>query len=76
MGHRGRTGDPLHSIRASLRCGYEMLRDKQKHRLESVFADDAHAVVEVTWSVYQNVIEAYQNKDRVLGKQQLLKVIE
>ena len=71
LGHRGRSGDPLYGIRATLRCGYEMLRDKQKNRLEAVFTDDAHAVVKVTWSVYQNIIKAYRNKDRGLGKQQL-----
>jgi len=66
MGHRGRSGDPLYGIRATLRCGYEMLRDKQKTRLEAVFATDEHAVVEVTWSVYQRMIEAYRNKDQAL----------
>ena len=76
MGHRGRSGDPLYGIRATLRCGYGMLRDKQKHRLEAVFANDAHAVVEVTWSIYQNIITAYRNKDRGLGKQQLTRIID
>ncbi len=53
-----------------------MLRDKQKNRLDAVFADDAHAAVEVTWTVYQKVIQAYRNKDRALGKLQLIKVID
>ena len=52
-----------------------MVRDKQKNRLEAVFTDDAHAVVEVTWNVYQNIIKAYRSKDRGLGKQQLTLII-
>ena len=76
MGHRGRSGDPLYGIRATLRCGYEMLRVKQKNRIEAVFTNDAHAVVEITWTVYQNIITAYRNKDRGLGKQQLTRIID
>jgi hypothetical protein len=33
-----------------------------------VFADDAHAPVEVTWLVYQQIITAYAHPDPREGK--------
>lgn len=59
-GHRGRTGDPLYGIRRTLNTRAELLTDKQKVRLFKAFtANDAHATVEVTYSVYQRLIAAY-----------------
>ncbi|QLQ15465.1 MAG: ISL3 family transposase [Micropruina sp.] len=75
MGHRGRAGDPLYGARRTLHTGVELLTDKQKTRLEAVFADDQHAPVEVTWGVYQNLVDAYRNPDRAAGRQAMQKVI-
>lgn len=47
-GHRGRAGDPLYSARRTLHTGTSLLTDKQKTRLDALFADDAHVQVEVT----------------------------
>lgn len=47
-GHRGRAGDPLYSARRTLHTGADLLTDKQKTRLEQLFADDQHVAVEVT----------------------------
>jgi len=57
--HRGRAGDPLYRARRTLRTRTALLTTRQKARLEAVFADDAHAPVEVTWLVYQQIITAY-----------------
>ena len=73
MGHRGRAGDPLYGARRTLHTGVELLTDKQKTRLEAVFADDQHAPVEVTWGVYQNLVDAYRNPDRAAGRQAMQK---
>ena len=40
--------------------GPVLLTAKQQHRLAKVFADQRHVAFEVTWSLYQSVIEAYQ----------------
>ncbi len=75
-GHRGRSGEPLYGIRRALRTGADLLTDKQRTRLNVVFADDAHVQVEATWSIYQRIVAAYRNPDRRIGKAQLVTVID
>ena len=74
-GHRGRTGDPLYSARRTLHTGTSLLTDKQKARLDALFADDAHAAVEVTWAAYQRMITAYREPDRARGRDLMNKLI-
>ncbi len=75
-GHRGRTGDPLYGARRTLHTGAGLLTDKQKTRLDALFAVDEHAVVEVTWRIYQQMIAAYRHPDRRQGKTLLNKLID
>ena len=75
-GHRGRTGDPLYRARRTLRTRTALLTTRQTARLEAVFADDAHAPVEVTWLVYQQIITAYAHPDPQQGKTLLARVID
>src|SRR3954454_5825335 len=44
-GHRGRKTDPLYRSRRTLQTGADLLTDKQKARLQTLFAVDAHAEV-------------------------------
>ena len=57
-GHRGRARDPLYRARRTLHTGRELLTDRQKDRLEQLFAVEDHASVEVTWAVYQRMVAA------------------
>ncbi len=75
LGHRGRAGDPLYGARRTLHTGLDLLTDKQQARLDALFSDDDHAAVEVTWGVYQNLVDAYRNPDRAAGRQAMQKVI-
>ena len=75
-GHRGRSGDPLYGIRRVLRTGADLLTDRQCGRLSSVFTANEHAAVEATWGIYQRIVQAYRNPDRVAAKQQLTAVIQ
>ena len=75
-GHRGRAGDPLYRVRRTLRTRIALLTTRQKTRLEAVFAEDAHAPVEVTWLVYQQIITAYAHPDAREGKTLLTSVID
>jgi len=75
LGHRGRAGDPLYRVRRALRTGIELLTERQRQRLDAVFADDAHAAVEVTWAAYQHIVTAYRTPDRAAAKTALTKVI-
>ena len=56
--------------------GADLLTDRQCGRLSSVFAADEHAAVEATWGIYQRIVQAYRNPDRVAAKQQLTAVIQ
>ena len=75
LGHRGRAGDPLYGARRTLHTGLDLLTEKQQARLDALFSDDDHAAVEVTWGVYQNLVDAYRNPDRAAGRQAMQKVI-
>ena len=54
----------------------DLLTDKQRHRLEALFADDAHVQVEATWGIYQRMIAAYREPDRASGRDLMQKLID
>jgi transposase len=74
-GHRGRTGDPLYGIRRALRTGADLLTNRQRQRIRAVFADARHVEVEATWGIYQRIVAAYRDTDRVAAKTELEKII-
>ena len=45
-----------------------LLTDKQRTRLQALFAADEHAEVEATWGIYQRMIAAYRDPDRKTGR--------
>ena len=75
-GHRGRAGDPLYSARRTLSTGADLLTDKQRQRISTLFADDRHLEVETTWGVYQAMVGAYRDPDRAGGKTKMRKLID
>ena len=74
--HRGRKSDPLYSARRTLHTGTDLLTDKQKQRLETLFAADEHVEVEATWGVYQRMIAAYREPDRKRGRELMRYLID
>ncbi|AQP50506.1 ISL3 family transposase [Tessaracoccus flavescens] len=76
LGHRGRSGDPLYGIRRVARTRAALLTEKQQHRLLKVLTDERHAAFEATWSVYQDVISAYQADDPTEGKAIMTRLID
>jgi transposase len=74
--HRGRKSDPLYSARRTLHTGADLLTDKQKQRLETLFATDEHVEVEATWGVYQRMIAAYREPDRERGRELMRQLID
>jgi transposase len=74
-GHRGRTTDPLYRSRRTLHTGADLLTDKQKARLASLFAADAHAEVEATSTMYQRTVAAYREPDRKKGRAMMAALI-
>ena len=45
-----------------------LLTPLQQHRILDLFASDCHVALEVTWSVYQNIIDTYRAPDTSAGK--------
>ena len=75
-GRRGRSGDPLYGARRTLHTGADLLTDRQRDRLARLFSADAHVQVEASWGVYQRMIAAYRDPDRVRGKATMVKIID
>ncbi len=75
-GHRGRANDPLYRSRRTLHTGADLLTDKQKQRLDQLFANDQHVQVEATWGIYQRMIAAYRDTDRAAGRKLMVALIE
>ena len=45
-----------------------LLTPRQQHQLLNLFSSEEHIALEVTWSVYQNIIDAYRAPDTSAGK--------
>ena len=75
-GHRGRAGDPLYRARRTLHTGDDLLTHKQRTRLRALFTGDEHVQVEATWGIYQRMVAAYRQPDRVKGRAQMQAVID
>ena len=45
-----------------------LLTARQQHQILDLFSSDEHVALEVTWSVYQNIIDAYRAPDTSAGK--------
>jgi len=75
-GHRGRAGDPLYLARRTLHTGADLLTDRQRERLTTLFDVEEHVQVEATWGIYQRMIAAYREPDRAKGKQLMTALID
>ena len=76
LGHRGRRGDPLYGARRALHTGEELLTDRQRERLMTLFTDEQHVEVEATWGIYQRMLTAYRHPDKTTGKTLLKQLID
>ena len=74
-GHRGRSGDPLYGVRRILLTRMGLLTDKQKAKLDAVFADERHTAEDVTHWTYQDIIAAYEHPERRVGKRWMYKIM-
>ena len=62
--------------RRTLHRGADLLTDKQYQRLEKPFATDDHVEVEATWGVYQRMITAYRDENRIRGRALMQRLID
>ncbi len=75
-GHRGRKDDPLYSARRTLHTGADLLADRQDERLDKLFTGDRHVQIKCTWVIYQRMISAYRDPNRVAGRVEMSSVID
>jgi transposase len=75
LGHRGRDNDPLYLARRVLVTGEDYLTDNQRLRLAMLFSDERHTPVKATWGIYQRILCAYRDPDRVRGRTRLKQLI-
>ncbi len=76
IGHRGRSGDLLYGVKRVLLTRKKLRTDKQKKRLEAVFADEEHIDVEVTEHIDQDLVAAYSDPDKRAGKLAMFKTLK
>ncbi|WP_080792432.1 ISL3 family transposase [Corynebacterium pacaense] len=75
-GRRGRKDDPLYKYRRTLLTRTNYLTDRQKQRLDMLWAtDDDYVALEVTWLFYQDLIAAYGHPKKSEGKKLMSRVI-
>ena len=74
-GHRGVKGDLLYKARRTLHTGASLLTDRQRARLDAVFASEEHVEVEATWGIYQRIVAAYREPDKKKAKAMMQEVI-
>jgi len=77
----GRKNAPLYKARRTLLTSEFLLSDRQRQRLDALFENIEYAEVEATWSVYQELIDAYrQHRDSRRkpgeGKQAMLDLVK
>ena len=65
---RGRATDPLYKARRMLHTRSCLLTLGQQYQILDLFSGDEHVALEVTWSVYQNIINAYRDPSKIRGK--------
>lgn len=75
-GRRGKKNDPLYKHRKTLLTRTSFLTDRQRQRLDVLWAaDDDHIALEVTWGFYQDIIAAYSHPRRDQGKKLMTRLI-
>ena len=76
FGRRGMKNDPLYKARRTLHTGADLLTDRQRVRLDAVFASEEHVEVEATWGIYQRIVAAYREPDKKKAKEMMQSVID
>ena len=66
----GAVGPRIPSTRPAgcLRTRSFLLTASQQYQILDLFSGDEHVALEVTWSAYQNIIDAYRTPDTAAGK--------
>ncbi|MGP5045816.1 ISL3-like element ISAar19 family transposase [Glutamicibacter ardleyensis] len=74
-GRRGRKDDPLYKCRRTLTTGLSLATEKQKTKLEDLFKEPEYEPVQLVWSVYQKMVDAYRQPKPEVGRWALEQLI-
>ncbi len=75
-GHRGRKEDPLYKVRKTLLTRRGLLTERQHLKVANLWAHhDNHIGLQVTYLVYQDIIDAYSHPKPSVGKKLMRKVM-
>ena len=75
-GRRGRKDDPLYKHRRTLLTRRNYLTERQNRRLDLLWAtDDEYVALEVTWTFYQDMTQAYGHPKTSEGKKLMERII-
>lgn len=75
-GHRGRKDDPLYKVRKTLLTRRGLLTERQHLKVANLWQEHTeHVALEVTYMVYQDIIDAYAHPKRSVGKRLMRKVM-
>ena len=76
-GHRGRKDDPLYKVRKTLLTRRGLLTDRQHLKVANLWQEHTdHVGLQVTYMVYQDIIDAYAHPKRSVGKSLMRKVMD
>src|SRR5690625_6211648 len=65
-GHRGRKDDPLYKVRKTLLTRRALLTERQHLKVANLWAHhDEHVGLQVTYMVYQDIIDAYAHPQTI-----------
>ena len=65
---RGRAADPLFTACRMLHTRSCLLTPRQQHQLLDLSSSAEHVALKITWSTYQNIIDAYRAPNTRTGK--------
>lgn len=71
----GRKEDSLYQCRRTLTTGLSLATEKQKTKLEDLFKVPEHEPVQLVWSVYQRMVDAYRQPKPEVGRWALEQLI-
>lgn len=76
LGRRGRSGDLLYKARRLLTTRKALLSERGWRVVHDVITTPTYKPIFKIWGVYQNIIQAYQDPDRVAGRARLATIID
>ena len=76
LGRRGRKNDPLYQVRRLLLTRNKLLSETAAPKVDAIIQNPRYEALTRIWSLYQAVINAYENPKRLQGREKLACIID